>query len=79
MNSVVPEFSIDDSQRVYDALGNVMHFVTVVEVKLKECGTAGREVRAKAYVTKAGDGEVTLGTNVPPQLGYQMVRVTGTI
>ncbi|VDL81550.1 unnamed protein product [Nippostrongylus brasiliensis] len=54
-----------------------LHFVTVVEVKLKECGTAGREVRAKAYVTRAGDGEVILGTNVLPQSGFQLVRVTG--
>ncbi|WKX95827.1 hypothetical protein Q1695_012348 [Nippostrongylus brasiliensis] len=77
IDSDVPEFSIDDSQRVYDASGNAMHFVTVVEVKLKECGTAGREVRAKAYVTKAGDEEIILGTNVLPQLGYQLVRVAG--
>ncbi|VDL75196.1 unnamed protein product [Nippostrongylus brasiliensis] len=77
IDSDVPEFSIDDSQRVYDASGNVMHFVTVVEVKLKECGTAEREVRAKAYVTKAGDEEIILGTNVLPQLGYQLVRVAG--
>ncbi|VDL86007.1 unnamed protein product [Nippostrongylus brasiliensis] len=52
-----------------------MHFVTIVEVNTRECGVEGREMRAKVYVTKAEDEEVIIGTNVLPQLGYQLTRM----
>lgn len=49
-----------------------MRFATVVEVKLRERGNAGQEVRT--YVSKAEDEEVIVGPNILPLLGYHLVR-----
>ncbi|VDO76631.1 unnamed protein product [Heligmosomoides polygyrus] len=52
----------------------VMQFITIVEVKLRECIAEGREVQIKAYVTKAEDEELIIGASVLKLLGYRLVR-----
>ncbi|VDL75148.1 unnamed protein product [Nippostrongylus brasiliensis] len=67
----VVEHRVDQSVRICDASGEVMRFVALVEVKVKEVpGT--REVVAKMYVTAVRGSVLILGTNVLPALGYAL-------
>lgn len=70
----VVEHEMDQSLQVCDASGEVMSFVTVVEVKMREGKDPRREVIAKMHVTRAMDDFIILGTNVLSALGYELRR-----
>ncbi|WKX98818.1 hypothetical protein Q1695_014030 [Nippostrongylus brasiliensis] len=70
----VKECPMEKAKPVQDASGARMQFVTVVEVPVTEVGRGSPPVDAKMHVSKR-IGEVIIGTNMLPLLGYELRRL----